>query len=519
VEYFIRSSKQGNSDAQLNLGFCLHKGVGINRNFLESVKCFKAAADRCHPVGQFNYGLCCYRGEGTSIDFGEAAEYFKLAADQNYLPALNAYSVCLAAGHGVPRDFPRSLIYLYRSCRCDWKEVRFVEKLVSVSSLEIRTVISRHILFSSHLDGIQRNDLFTPDPASLYVRRPRSKRVTLHPDVVDEEHLSEFKIDVSQLRFAGQIGQGASSHVVLMVNERSEEVAVKWCSLDSRTHLAFSRELGALCLLNHPCIVPLYGFSVTVERVLARKAALVMKHMVNGSLRNVLDKAKAGNPPWFWNGTGIAIIICGIVVGLEFIHSQGHVHRDIKPANLLLDKRGHCRIGDLGSSRFLEADAHLSSAMSITPLYQAPELWLENKYTNKVDVFSFGLVLYEMLVGEMGNSTNNPHQIAEGARAPLPDGMKKEVKELISKCWAQSPDDRPSFAQVLEELERMDFQVVPDIDGGSVREFLADLRRRERNKMHVSDWVRRNGMFRVFQSVGWPMLRKRSGGSRQMSRR
>jgi serine/threonine protein kinase len=121
----------------------------------------------------------------------------------------------------------------------------------------------------------------------------------LHPDVLDEEHLSEFKIDVSQLRFAGQKAQGASNHVVLVVNERSEEVAVKWCSLDSRTHLAFSRELGALCLLNHPCIVPLYGFSVTVKRVLARKAALVMKHMVNGSLRNVLDKAKTGNPPWF----------------------------------------------------------------------------------------------------------------------------------------------------------------------------------------------------------------------------
>jgi serine/threonine protein kinase len=156
----------------------------------------------------------------------------------------------------------------------------------------------------------------------------------------------------------------------------------------------------------------------------------------------------------------------------------------------------------------------LSSAISITPLYQAPELWLENKYTNKIDVFSFGLVLYEMLVGEMGNSANNPHQIAESARAPLPDGMKKEVTELISKCWAQSPDDRPSFAQVLEELERMDFQVVPDVDGDSVRDFLADLRRRERNKMHVSDWVRRNGTLRVFQSVGRSMLRKQSGGSR-----
>jgi serine/threonine protein kinase len=78
--------------------------------------------------------------------------------------------------------------------------------------------------------------------------------------------------------------------------------------------------------------------------------------MANGSLLDVLESVKLGKQPQFWTSPGIAIIICGIPLGVEFIHSRGMIHRDIKLANILIDEFGYCGIGDLGSSIFVEKE-------------------------------------------------------------------------------------------------------------------------------------------------------------------
>jgi serine/threonine protein kinase len=94
---------------------------------------------------------------------------------------------------------------------------------------------------------------------------------------------------------------------------------------------------------------------------------------------------------------GIAIIVSGIVCELEFIHLNGFAHRDPKPENLLIDKDGRCCIVDLGSVRLLDGASRLSDDRS-TVKYAAPELY-DRKYTTKVDIFSFALILYEILGG------------------------------------------------------------------------------------------------------------------------
>jgi serine/threonine protein kinase len=113
---------------------------------------------------------------------------------------------------------------------------------------------------------------------------------------------------------------------------------------------ACSREFDACCKLSHPYIILVYGFSAATQQ---REAALITKHMENGSLSNVLVRVKAGNLPSFWTPTGIGIIAVGIVCGLELIHSKGFVHRDLKPSNFLIDKDGRCYVGDLGSGRLV----------------------------------------------------------------------------------------------------------------------------------------------------------------------
>jgi serine/threonine protein kinase len=223
-----------------------------------------------------------------------------------------------------------------------------------------------------------------------------------------------------------------------------------------------------------------------------------MKYMSEGSLREVLAKVKGGDAPKFWNATGIAIIVCGIVVGLEFIHSEHLIHRDIKPANLLLDKRGHCRIGDFGSSKYMDSGSRMS-INAVTQLYQAPELWHNRPYTNKIDVFSFALVLYEILVGDYGNSTNNPRALADGFRAKLPADMRPEMKSMISRCWSEDPNQRPSFAEVLMELKQIEFKILPDVDGPVVREFLEGISRKQMKRGSLQKFRKKAEISRLME--------------------
>jgi serine/threonine protein kinase len=109
-----------------------------------------------------------------------------------------------------------------------------------------------------------------------------------------------------------------------MEKHHSRHHAVKFLDLPSSIDRekrieAFSREFKTLSRLKHLCVVPVYGFSRAAS---GYTQAIVMKYMPNGSLGDVLRRVKKGKPPAFWTHTGIAIIVCGIVVGLEFISSS-----------------------------------------------------------------------------------------------------------------------------------------------------------------------------------------------------
>jgi serine/threonine protein kinase len=244
-----------------------------------------------------------------------------------------------------------------------------------------------------------------------------------------------------------------------------------------------------------------------------------MKYMSGGSLRRVLEKVKAPKASEFWNPTGIAIIVCGIASGLEFIHSEHLIRRDIKPDNLLLDKRGHCRIGDFGSSKFMESGSPMSFNAA-TPFYQVPELWNEGQYTNKIDVFSFALVLYEILVGNYGNSMLNLSALADGERAELPGELSLEIRSIISRCWAQNPDDRPSFTDVLNELKQMKFEILAGVDGSAVDQFLKGISIKETKRRSRPKFTRKGeiaGLLGYTVDPGLPVPRG-SGHSPQLTR-
>jgi serine/threonine protein kinase len=114
--------------------------------------------------------------------------------------------------------------------------------------------------------------------------------------------------------------------------------------------------------------------------------------------------------------------------------------------------------------------------------YQAPELYGEDPYTEKIDVFSFTLVLYEILVGHPVFSAKLSkaqimRKVCDKIRANLPSSMNDDVKALITRCWSDKANDRLSFSEILVELRRIQFKILPDVNSKAVGQFLIDIDR------------------------------------------
>jgi serine/threonine protein kinase len=185
------------------------------------------------------------------------------------------------------------------------------------------------------------------------------------------------------------------------------------------------------------------------------------------------------NPTW-WTPTAKSITIVGIVVGMKYVHTEGIIHRDLKPSNILIDKENHqVHICDFGSSRLCSVASTLTREAG-TPQYMAPEMYKEDEYDSKVDVFSFGLILYEILTGSAVFSrqlsrSRVMYQVLKGERPSIPDEVPPSIKLMIQSCWSKDPAARPSFSDVFGVLEEIGFQVCAGVDSAQVRSFIESI--------------------------------------------
>jgi serine/threonine protein kinase len=205
-----------------------------------------------------------------------------------------------------------------------------------------------------------------------------------------------------------------------------------------------------------------------------------MEYAANGSLMRVLRLVHKGCKLPFWNQTGIAIIICGIVLGMHFIHSRGFIHQDLKPGNVLINADGKALIADFGTSRLRECDDTPSGDTGTTH-YAAPERYNEEIPTASVDVFSFGLILYEILAGQAVFPDDlTPFEIIrmheQAVRPEIPDHVYPHIQDLIRRCWSAEPIDRPSFDEILSIIESNHFEIVAEADTAAVQGYVSGVR-------------------------------------------
>ncbi|XP_030474731.2 uncharacterized protein LOC115692112 [Syzygium oleosum] len=225
-------------------------------------------------------------------------------------------------------------------------------------------------------------------------------------------------------------------------------------SEQERLTVEFWREADILSKLHHPNVVAFYG---VVQDGPGGTLATVTEYMVNGSLRHVLlckdrhlDRRKR------------IIIAMDAAFGMEYLHSKNIVHFDLKCDNLLVNlkdsARPICKVGDFGLSK-IKRNTLVTGGVRGTLPWMAPELLngSSNKVSEKVDVFSFGIVLWEILTGEEPYANMHYGAIIGGIvnntlRPPVPHSCDPEWKLLMEQCWAPDPVARPSFTEIARRL-------------------------------------------------------------------
>ncbi|KAF3436989.1 hypothetical protein FNV43_RR19742 [Rhamnella rubrinervis] len=228
-------------------------------------------------------------------------------------------------------------------------------------------------------------------------------------------------------------------------------------SEQERLTVEFWREADILSKLHHPNVVAFYG---VVQDGPGGTLATVTEFMVDGSLRHVLLRKDR-----YLDRRKRLIIAMDAAFGMEYLHSKNIVHFDLKCDNLLVNLkdplRPICKVGDFGLSK-IKRNTLVSGGVRGTLPWMAPELLngSSNKVSEKVDVFSFGIVLWEILTGEEPYANMHYGAIIGGIvnntlRPTIPGYCDPEWRRLMEQCWAPNPLARPSFTEIASRLRVM----------------------------------------------------------------
>ncbi|GFY88477.1 VH1-interacting kinase [Actinidia rufa] len=272
----------------------------------------------------------------------------------------------------------------------------------------------------------------------------------------------DWEIDPTELDFSNSntIGKGSFGEI-LTAFWRGTPVAVKRIlpnlSDDILVIQDFRHEVNLLVKLRHPNIVQFLG-AVTERKPLM----LITEYLRGGDLHQYLKERGALSP-----STAINFAI-DIARGMAYLHNEPNVviHRDLKPRNILLvnSSADHLKVGDFGLSKLIRVqnshDVYKMTGETGSYRYMAPEVFKHRKYDKKVDVFSFAMILYEMLEGNPPMSHFEPYEVAkyvvEGQRPMFrAKGYTPELRELTEQCWAADMNLRPSFLEILKKLEKI----------------------------------------------------------------
>eukprot|EP00111_Clytia_hemisphaerica_P008286 TCONS_00024179-protein len=275
-----------------------------------------------------------------------------------------------------------------------------------------------------------------------------------YPDVDDAVTEFAFEIQQDELKLGERIGEGEFADVykgVLFRSGKDYQVAVKMLKPSStkKDREDFLSEAAILGQFNDPNVVVLRGVILKEQ-----PNAIILEYMMHGSLDTYLQ-----NHDMQFTSIELLEMGRGVASGMKYLSEMGFIHRDLAARNILVGENRVCKIADFGMSMEILMDDSVESLSGRIPVrWTAPEAIQFKKFTTASDVWSYGIVLWEIMsYGERPywNWTNYEvlEKVSSGYRLPLPMSCPSVVHDLMLCCWTKDRTRRPLFGVIRDRLD------------------------------------------------------------------
>ncbi|XP_045832712.1 serine/threonine-protein kinase STY46-like isoform X4 [Trifolium pratense] len=263
-----------------------------------------------------------------------------------------------------------------------------------------------------------------------------------------------WEIDASCLRYEKKIGSGSVSDLYkgTYINK---DVAIKVFKNGSRNEnmqREFSQEIFITSKIQHKNVIKFIGACPKPN------FHLVTEYMSGGNMYDFLHIQKV-----VLTLPSLLKIAIDVSQGVNYLHKNNIIHRDLKTANLLMDEKGVVKVADFGVAR-LQNQSGIMTAETGTYRWMAPEVIQHKPYNHKADVFSFGIILWELLTRKLPYEDLSPLQAAIGVvhkdlRPEIPRDTHPKLVELIHRCWHKDPCLRPDFSEIIKFLQHINMMI------------------------------------------------------------
>ena len=255
---------------------------------------------------------------------------------------------------------------------------------------------------------------------------------------------------MENFQLGDRIGSGAFGSVYKVIRKEDSKIyamkRVKITQLGTKEKDNALNEIRILASFNHPNII---GYKEAFYDDNSQTLNIVMEYADDGDIESKISNNKLNKLSFqestIWN------ILIQILQGLKFLHDNNIIHRDLKSANIFLMKNGLIKIGDLNVSKLSKIGS--ANTHTGTPYYSSPEIWTEQSYNYKTDIWSVGCIIYEMCNLSppfRGTSLINLfNNIQKGVYKPVNKMYSKDLAKVISKMLIVDPEKRPSCDQLL----------------------------------------------------------------------